>query len=62
LSGRETEVLQLVSRGESSKDAATKLGVSTRTVDVHRSNLMKKLGVNNIAGVIAFAFQAGLMR
>jgi DNA-binding NarL/FixJ family response regulator len=62
LSGRETEVLQLVSRGESSKDAATKLGVSTRTVDVHRSNLMKKLGVNNIAGVVAFAFQAGLMR
>ncbi len=62
LSGRETEVLQLVSRGESSKHAAAKLGVSTRTVDVHRSNLMKKLGVNNIAGLVAFAFQMGLMR
>jgi DNA-binding NarL/FixJ family response regulator len=61
LSARETEVLQLVSRGESSKLAASKLGVSPRTVDVHRSNLMKKIGVHNVAGLVSFAFEAGLM-
>jgi DNA-binding NarL/FixJ family response regulator len=62
LSDREKEVLQLISRGEPSKTAASRLGVSTRTVDVHRSNLMKKLGVHNVAGLVAFAFEAGLMR
>jgi DNA-binding NarL/FixJ family response regulator len=61
LSPRENEVLRLVSRGGSSKAAASELGVSTRTVDVHRSNLMKKLGVHNAAGLVAFAFEAGLM-
>jgi DNA-binding NarL/FixJ family response regulator len=62
LSDREKEVLQLISRGEPSKAAASRLGVSTRTVDVHRSNLMKKLGVHNVAGLVAFAFETGLMR
>jgi DNA-binding NarL/FixJ family response regulator len=61
LSEREREVLKLVANGGSSKDIATALGVSAGTVNVHRANLMKKLGANNIATVVAFAFHAGLL-
>jgi DNA-binding NarL/FixJ family response regulator len=61
LSAREKEVLRLVSRGESSKTIAAALGISIGTVDVHRANLMKKLGVKNVAGLVAFAFQANLL-
>jgi DNA-binding NarL/FixJ family response regulator len=61
LSDREREVLKLVAKGGSSKDIATGLGVAVGTVNVHRANLMKKLGTNNIATVVAFAFHAGLI-
>jgi DNA-binding NarL/FixJ family response regulator len=61
LTPRETEVLKLVSRGDASKEVASKLGVSVGTVDVHRANVMKKLNVRNIAGLVAFAFETGLL-
>ncbi len=61
LTGREKEVLELVSRGNSSKEIAATLRVSVGTVDVHRSNVMKKLGIRNVAGLVAFSFQAGLI-
>lgn len=61
LTMREREVLKLVASGKSSKDAATALGVSVGTINVHRANLMKKLGASNTATVVAFAFNAGLM-
>jgi len=54
-------VLRLVSRGGSSKEIAASLGISVGTVDVHRANLMKKLGVKNVAGLVALAFQAKLI-
>lgn len=62
LSARETEVLRLVSRGASSKAVASTLGISVGTVDVHRAHLMKKLGVKNVAGLVAIAFQANLLQ
>jgi DNA-binding NarL/FixJ family response regulator len=62
LSAREREVLTLVARGHSSKEAADKLGISVGTIDVHRANLMKKLGIKNVAGLVAFAFHTGLMK
>jgi DNA-binding NarL/FixJ family response regulator len=61
LSPRETEVLQLVATGWTSKEVAQKLGISVGTVDVHRANLMKKLHIRNVAGLVAFAFQAELI-
>ena len=61
LSPREKEVLQLVATGQTSKEIAQKLGISVGTVDVHRANLMKKLRIRNVAGLVAFAFQAGLI-
>ncbi|MFN2476359.1 MAG: response regulator [Chthoniobacterales bacterium] len=61
LSAREREVLQHIATGSSSKAIALALGVSVGTINVHRSNLMKKLGTTNIAAVVAFAFHAGLI-
>ena len=52
LSEREMEVLELVSQGKTTKDIAEQLFVSTRTVDTHRVNMMKKLNVQNTAELI----------
>jgi DNA-binding NarL/FixJ family response regulator len=62
LTVREKEVLALVARGDSSKEIAQTLGVSVGTVDVHRANLMKKLQVKNVAGLVLYAFEGGLLR
>lgn len=61
LTNREKEILILIAEGLSSKEIGGKLFISTRTVDTHRANLMKKLDVNNIAGLIKIAFQTELL-
>jgi DNA-binding NarL/FixJ family response regulator len=61
LTERERQVLELVSRGNSSKEMAAVLRVSVGTVDAHRSNVMKKLGIRNVAGLVAFSFKVGLL-
>jgi RNA polymerase sigma factor (sigma-70 family) len=60
LSGREREVLQLLAEGQSSAEIAEQLGISTRTVDTHRQNLMQKLQIHTIAGLTRFAIRHGL--
>lgn len=62
LSGREREVLQLVAEGNSTKEIATVLGVSTHTVDTHRANLMEKLGLKGMAELILFAVRRGVIQ
>jgi two-component system response regulator NreC len=61
LTSREIEILQLIAQGHSNKEIGEKLFISHRTVDTHRTNLMKKLDINNIAGLIRFAIQKGLV-
>lgn len=64
LSDREGVVLDRVMQGQSSKVIAAELDVSPRTIDVHRSNIMKKLGVRNAAALVRLALYArsrGLM-
>lgn len=61
LTDREREVLQLVARGLSTKEIATALDLSTRTVDTHRTNLMRKLGVKSVALLTQLAIRAGLV-
>lgn len=53
LSLREREVLDLVHMGKSTKEIATALGLSARTVDIHRANIKRKLGLRTGAAVIA---------
>lgn len=61
LTARETEILDLVVRGRRSKDIAEVLGLSARTVDKHRENLMRKLGVHDASGLVRYAAQQGLI-
>ena len=59
LTEREIEILILIAEGLSSKQIGEKLFISPRTVDTHRTNLMNKLDIHNIAGLIRFALKNG---
>lgn len=61
LTPRQRETLQLVAEGHTSKEIAQRLGVSHRTVEVHRNSLMKRLGVHDLAGLVRFAMRVGLI-
>jgi len=60
LSPRERQVLRLVAEGKTSKDIANMLGLGLQTVRTYRKTLMKKVGVNNIAGLTQVALGAGV--
>lgn len=60
LGGREREVLQLIAEGESSKVIAAALGIAVSTVEVHRRNIMRKLGLHTIAELTKYAIREGL--
>jgi DNA-binding NarL/FixJ family response regulator len=58
---REKEVLELVAQGNSTKQIADLLGISVRTVESHRINMLKKLKVNNTAGLIKKAIELKIL-
>ena len=60
LSPREVQVLRLVADGKTSKEIATLLDLSEQTVRSYRKTMMKKLGVNNVAGLTQLALSTGL--
>lgn len=61
LTTREQAVLLLVADGMSSKDVAQRLDISTRTVETHRKNIKKKLGIATTAGLTRYAIESGLI-
>ena len=61
LSPREMEVLQLIAEGMSNKGVAARLGVSFKTVDKHRQQLMGKLDIHDIAGLTRYAIAKGIV-
>jgi DNA-binding NarL/FixJ family response regulator len=60
ITGREREVLTRIALGNSNKSIARALGVSPKTVEKHRSNLMRKLQLHNAAAITMFAIRNGL--
>ena len=60
LSGREREVLQLISEGKATKEIAMCLSLSVKTAETHRRNLMMKLSIDSVAGLTKFAVREGL--
>lgn len=60
LTEREIEIIKLLADGMTNKEIGDQLFISHRTVDTHRTNLMKKLNVTNVAGIIKFAYKNGL--
>ncbi|MBI3142391.1 MAG: response regulator transcription factor [Bacteroidetes bacterium] len=61
LTEREIEILKMIAQGYSNKEIGDKLFISHRTVDTHRTNLMRKLDAKNIAALIRYAIRAGLV-
>jgi PAS domain S-box-containing protein len=61
LTERERQVLVLIADGHSTKDAATRLGISYKTADLHRSRILEKLGVHETASMVRVAIRAGLI-
>jgi DNA-binding NarL/FixJ family response regulator len=62
LTPRQREILQLVALGLTSKEIAQKLGVSYRTVEVHRTHLMRRLNVHDVASLVRLAISVGMIR
>ena len=61
LTSRQKEILQLIAEGKSNKEIARVLHLSVKTVETHRSHLMKQLGIHEIAGLTRFAIRTGLV-
>lgn len=61
ISSREREILQLIAEGKTTLEIAKLLVISTRTVETHRTNLMRKLGFSSQYDLIRYAFKQGLL-
>jgi DNA-binding NarL/FixJ family response regulator len=61
LTGRQREILQLVAEGRSTKEIASALELSVKTVETHRSRIMDRLGIRDIAGLVRLAIRTGLV-
>jgi two-component system response regulator NreC len=60
LTQRERQVLQLIAEGRGTREIADLLTVSVKTAESHRTNIMRKLGINQTAGLVRYAIQHGL--
>lgn len=62
LTPRQREVLRLISEGCSTKDIASKLGISVKTVETHRAQLMERLDIHDVAGLVRYAIRTGIIK
>ncbi len=61
LTPRQREVLQLIAEGQSTKEIARRLDLSVKTVETHRTQLMKQLDIHEVAGLVRYAMRSGLV-
>jgi DNA-binding NarL/FixJ family response regulator len=61
LTSRQRQIVQLVAEGKSSREIGLRLGLSPRTVETHRANVMHKLGLKKQTGLVRYAFTHGLL-
>ncbi len=62
LTPRQREVLRLIAEGRSSKGIAKELGISSKTVETHRAQLMDRLSTYDVVGLVRCAIRAGLVK
>jgi DNA-binding NarL/FixJ family response regulator len=62
LTPREREIVQLLAEGRTSKEVAAALGISLKTVDTHRTNLMRKLGIHSIGELVRYALRNNIIQ
>jgi DNA-binding NarL/FixJ family response regulator len=61
LTSRQREVLQLIAEGHTTKDISQRLNLSVRTVETHRTELMQRLDIHDVAGLVRYAIRTGLV-
>jgi DNA-binding CsgD family transcriptional regulator len=61
LTSREKEVVHCLADGLTSKEIAAKIGISAKTVEFHRHNIMRKLEVRGVAGIVRYAIRLKLI-
>ena len=62
LTQRQVEILKLIAQGKASKEIAFELGLSPKTVDVHRARIMERLRLNDVASLTRYAVRKGLIQ
>ena len=62
LTSRQREILQLIAEGKTTKDIAVGLNVSVKTVETHRKDLMDRLGIHDVPGLVRFAIRTGIIK
>ena len=62
LTPRERDVLEQLVAGASNKEAGRQLGISPRTIEIHRARIMEKLGAKNVAELVRMALRLGIQR
>jgi DNA-binding NarL/FixJ family response regulator len=62
LSPRQRQVLQMIAEGRSTKEIAAALSLSVKTVETHRAQLMERLDIHDVAGLVRYAIRVGLVR
>jgi DNA-binding NarL/FixJ family response regulator len=61
LTSRQRQILQLIAEGHNTKEIARDLSISIKTVEAHRAQLMERLGIHDVAGLVRFAIRTGLV-
>jgi DNA-binding NarL/FixJ family response regulator len=61
LTSREREIVQLLAEGKSSKEVAAGLGISVKTAETHRANIMRKLQVHSVSELVRYAIKNGII-
>ena len=61
LTDREREIVQLLAEGRSNKEVAGLLGISVKTAETHRANIMNKLDIHETAGLVRYAIRHGMV-
>jgi DNA-binding NarL/FixJ family response regulator len=61
LTAREREIVQLVSEGKSNKEVATTLGISVKTAETHRTNVLRKLELHSVTDLVRYAVRNGII-
>lgn len=61
LTEREVEIIKLIAKGYTNKEVAGELNISSHTANTHRKNIMAKLNIKNVAGLVVYAFQEDLL-
>ncbi len=62
LTARQMEILRLIARGESTRSIADGLGLSVKTIEAHRSQIMHRLQIHDVPGLVLFAVREGIIR